>query len=97
MNDSKSLPLEVEPTQWLQCQIRKTVENANELDTYKCPTGFPPREEVGHANQMMPLAAHLRSTFLSMVTRFDPSAVRFLENKLIEGVREEINTLITNL
>ena len=33
--------------------------------THKCPTGLPPREGVGHANQKIPLAAHVRSTFLS--------------------------------
>ena len=49
------------------------------MDTYKCPTGFPPREGVGHANQMIPLAAHFRSAFRSMLTRFFPREDIFLQ------------------
>lgn len=48
-------------------------------DTYKWPTGFPPIAGVGQANQMIPLAAHLRSTFLSMLTQLFPSDEMFLQ------------------
>ena len=33
--------------------------------THKCPTGFLPMEGVGHANHIIPLAAHLRSRFFA--------------------------------
>lgn len=40
--------------------------------THKCPTGFPAAEGAGDANQMMPLAANLRSAFLSTFDMFLP-------------------------
>lgn len=46
--------------------------------TYKWPTGFPPTEAVGHANQTIPFAAHLRSVFLSTTIMFFPSEDIFL-------------------
>ena len=48
-------------------------------NTYKCPTGFPAAEGVGHANQTIPLAAHFRSAFLSTVTKLLPSDGTFLQ------------------
>lgn len=59
--------------------MRSSGERKEVRETHKYATGFPPLEGVGAANQVMPLAAHLRSEFFKTVMILRPSEGTFLE------------------
>lgn len=48
---------------------------------HRYPDGFPPARGCGHANQKIPLAAHLCSMFFSTVVMFFFSEETFLYNE----------------